>query len=33
MQPVIDVAFKYKLIEKTINAEELLSPIALRAPR
>lgn len=33
MQPVIDVAFKYKLIEKTIIAEELISPVALRAPR
>jgi NitT/TauT family transport system substrate-binding protein len=33
MQPVIDVAFKYKLIDKSINADELISPVALRAPR
>jgi NitT/TauT family transport system substrate-binding protein len=33
IQPVIDVAFKYKMIERAFRAEEIISPVALRATR
>jgi NitT/TauT family transport system substrate-binding protein len=33
IQPVIDIAFKYKMIDRAFSAEELISPTALRAPR
>jgi NitT/TauT family transport system substrate-binding protein len=32
IQPLIDVAFKYKAIEKRFDAQELISPAALRRP-
>ena len=32
IQPLIDVAFKYKTIGKTFDARELISPYALKAP-
>ena len=33
LQPVIDVAFRYKLIDRSFAAEDLISTIALRRPR
>lgn len=33
IQPVINVAFKYNLIDRAFAAEDLLSPVALRAPK
>lgn len=32
VQPVIDVALRYKVIDKGFNAQELISPYALKAP-
>jgi hypothetical protein len=33
MQPVIDVAYKHKLIDRLFSAEELFSPVLVRKPR
>jgi hypothetical protein len=33
LQPVIDVEFRYKVIDRTFNADDVISSIALRRPR
>jgi NitT/TauT family transport system substrate-binding protein len=33
LQPVIDVAFRYKLIDRNFTADDLISTVALRRPR
>jgi ABC-type nitrate/sulfonate/bicarbonate transport system substrate-binding protein len=33
IEPLIKIAFKYKLIDRSFSADELISPVALRAPR
>ena len=32
LQPIIDVAFRYKLIDRNFSAQELISTLALRRP-
>jgi hypothetical protein len=33
IQPLIDVAFKYKVIDRNFDAADLISPLALQPPR
>jgi len=33
IQPLVDVAYKYKVIDRDFDAAELISPLALRSPR
>ena len=33
LQPVIDVEYRYKVIDRSFSAEDVISPIALRRPR